>query len=127
VGFASELGSLLAEHLMNEIDHSKLEKLFQFDGEEALHGDERRRHERYRENLEIKVTWPGKGSSIGKTKDFSDGGTFVCVQFVSQPPGETEMLLQLNSLVNGREAPILRARVVRSNAEGIAFEFISDA
>jgi hypothetical protein len=112
---------------MNEIDYSKFEKLFQFAGEEGPQGDERRRHERYRENLEIRVTWPGKGTIIGKTKDFSDGGTFVCVQFVAQPPAETEMLLQLNSLVNGREAPILQARVVRSDAEGIAFEFISDA
>jgi hypothetical protein len=112
---------------MNEFDYGKFEKLFRLAGEEDLTSDERRRHERYREQLEIKVTWPGKGTIIGRTKDFSDGGTFVCVAFEAQPPKETEMLLQLNALVHDQEAPILRARVVRSDREGIAFEFISDA
>jgi hypothetical protein len=112
---------------MNEIDYGKFEKLFQLAGEEGLSSDEKRRHERYREQLEIKVTWPGKGTMIGRTKDFSDGGTFVCVKFDPQPPKATEMLLQLNSLVNSQEAPILKARVVRSDLEGIAFEFLGAA
>ena len=35
-----------------------------------------------------------------------------------------DMLLQLNSLAGGNEAHVLRARVVRTTEEGIAFEFI---
>jgi hypothetical protein len=87
---------------------------------------ENRKHERYEENLEIKVTWPNKEINIGNTINFSDGGTFIRVNFTPQPPADTIMLLQLNSLVGGNEAPILRARVVRTTAEGIAFEFVQD-
>jgi hypothetical protein len=85
---------------------------------------EKRKHERYNETLEIKVTWPDKETRIGTTRDFSDGGTFILINFYPQPSTDMEMLLQLNSLVGGNEAPVLRARVVRTTAEGIAFEFI---
>jgi hypothetical protein len=85
---------------------------------------EKRKYERYKEILEIKVTWPGKETHIGSTRDFSDGGTFILVNFDPKPPTDMEMLLQLNSLAGGIVAPVLRARVVRTTAEGIAFEFI---
>jgi hypothetical protein len=88
--------------------------------------DERRKHDRFEETLEIKVTWPGKGNVIANTRDFSDGGTFVQAVFDPQPPADTEMLLQLTSQVLGREAPVIRARVVRTTGDGIAFEFIRD-
>jgi PilZ domain len=74
--------------------------------------------------LDIKVTWPDKETRIGPTRDFSDGGTFIFVNFSPQPSTDMEMLLQLNSLAGGNEAPVLRARVVRTTEEGIAFEFI---
>jgi hypothetical protein len=86
--------------------------------------EDKRRHERYNETLEVKVTWPDKETRIGTTRDFSDGGTFILVNFDPQPPIALDMLLQLNSKVGGIEAPVLRARVVRTTAEGIAFEFI---
>ena len=86
--------------------------------------DDRRKHERFTETLEIKVTWPGKGTKIGKSMDFSDGGSFIMVTFDPQPPLNTEMQLQLNSLVGGNEPPVLRSRVVRTTEKGIAFEFI---
>ena len=85
---------------------------------------EKRKHERYNETLEVRVTWQDKETRIGSTRDFSDGGTFIIVNFDPQPPADMEMLLQLNSLAGGNEAPVLRARVVRTTAEGIAFEFI---
>ncbi|HKZ17951.1 MAG TPA: PilZ domain-containing protein [Geobacteraceae bacterium] len=88
--------------------------------------DDRRKHERFTETLEIKVTWPGTGTRIGKSMDFSDGGSFIMVTFDPQPPVNTEMQLQLNSLVGGSEAPVLRSRVVRTTEKGIAFEFIGD-
>ena len=47
--------------------------------------DERRRHERYEELLEVKVTWPGQGEREGMTRNFSDGGTFVEVSFAELP------------------------------------------
>ncbi len=86
--------------------------------------DEKRMHERYRETLEIKITWQGNGTLIGKTRDFSDGGAFILVNSDPRPLPGTEVKLQLNSLVAGKEAPVLPARVVRTEPDGIAFEFL---
>ncbi len=85
---------------------------------------ERRKHERVRERLEVRVTWPGESTELGRTRDFSDGGTFIEVSFGRLPPSGTEMTLQLNAPVMGREAPVLRVRVVWADAAGIAFQFV---
>ncbi len=85
---------------------------------------ERRKYERARECLEVRVTWPGEGTQLGWTRDFSDSGTFIEVSFGRLPPSGTEMALQLNAPVMGQVAPVLRARVVRAHGRGIAFEFI---
>ncbi len=85
---------------------------------------ERREYERARERLEVRVTWPSEGTQLGRTRDFSDRGTFIEVRFGRRPPEGTEMALQLNAPVLGRPAPVLRARVLRVYSRGIAFEFI---
>ncbi len=87
--------------------------------------EEKRKHERYSETLEIRVTWEGNGTLIGKTRDFSDGGAYILVSYDPQPSPGTEVILQLNSLVAGKEAPVLHARVVRAEPDGIAVEFLS--
>ncbi len=87
--------------------------------------DEKRMYERYRETLEIRISWEGNGSLIGRTRDFSDGGAFILVNPDPRPLPGTEVKLQLNSLVAGKEAPVLAARVVRNEPDGIAFEFIN--
>ena len=85
---------------------------------------DKRIHERFELPLEIRVTWPGRAEQVGVTKDFSDGGAFLMVAFETEPPHNTVMDLQLTSQVMGKEAPVLRGRVVRTAADGIAFEFI---
>ncbi|HET6422012.1 MAG TPA: PilZ domain-containing protein [Geobacteraceae bacterium] len=87
--------------------------------------EEKRKHERYQENLEIRIIWQGNGTFVGKTRDFSDGGTFITVDYDPRLSPGTEVNLQLNSLVAGKEAPVLNARVVRTEPDGIAFEFIN--
>ena len=72
----------------------------------------------------MKATWPGRGTLVGVTRDFSDGGTFLEVRFEPPPPVGTEMELQLDALVDGGEAPVLRARVIRVTDEGIGFSFL---
>lgn len=86
--------------------------------------DDKRKHERYELPLEIRVTWPGRAEQVGITRDFSDGGAFLMVVFDSEPPPDTVMELQLTSQVMGSDAPVLRGRVIRTAADGIAFEFI---
>jgi len=87
-------------------------------------GKDKRRHVRHKETLEIKVSWPEREMQIGRTLNFSDGGTFIDVVFEQQPPVGTEMELQLNGTVRGGEAPVLKARVIWSNEKGIAFSFM---
>lgn len=86
---------------------------------------DKRVFERFDVPLEIRVTWPGYSSLVGLTKDFSDGGAFILVVFESQPAADTILDLQMTAQVMGHDAPILKARVVRSTAEGIAFEFVA--
>lgn len=83
-----------------------------------------RTHERFELPLEIRVTWPGKAEQVAVTKDFSDGGAFLMVVFESEPEVNTIMELQLTSQVMGHDAPVLRGRVVRTAADGIAFQFL---
>ena len=85
---------------------------------------EKRIHERFELPLQIRVSWPGRDEQVAVTKDFSDGGAFLMVVFEEEPPQDTVMELQLTSQVMGKDAPILRGRVVRTAADGIAFEFI---
>ncbi|MGD0585203.1 MAG: PilZ domain-containing protein [Oryzomonas sp.] len=83
--------------------------------------------ERIEAPLDIKVTWPAMQQvKRATTKDFSDGGAFVNVDFDPRPSVDTEMLLQLNGSVLGKEPPVLKARVVRVTDEGVAFRFVQD-
>jgi hypothetical protein len=50
----------------------------------------------------------------------------VNVDFDPRPSVDTEMLLQLNGSVLGKEPPVLKARVVRVTDEGVAFRFVQD-
>ena len=86
---------------------------------------EKRKHERFEIPLEVKVTWHGHEEHIAVTRDFSDSGALMMVVFNEEPAADTVMELQLTSQVNGHDAPVLRARVVRIDADGTAFEFIS--
>jgi c-di-GMP-binding flagellar brake protein YcgR len=86
--------------------------------------EDRRQYERIEAPLEIKVTWPGKGTRLTTTLNFSDGGALVQNVFDEAPPVDTEVFLQLNAPVLGMEAPILAARVVRGTDTEIACQFI---
>ena len=87
---------------------------------------EMRRFERFALDVEVRVTWPGKGMLIGTTRDFSDGGAFVQVDFGAVPVLGTQMQLQLNDRVAGEEAPLLQAEVVRVEPHGLAFAFLPE-
>jgi hypothetical protein len=86
-----------------------------------------RADERIEAPLDIKVTWPAmRQVKRATTKDFSDSGAFVHVDFDPRPSVNAEMLLQLNGSVLGKEPPVLKARVVRVTDEGVAFRFVRD-
>jgi c-di-GMP-binding flagellar brake protein YcgR len=86
-----------------------------------------RASERIEAPLDIKVTWPAmRQVKRATTRDFSDGGAFVHVDFDPRPPVDAEMHLQLNGSVLGKDPPVLKARVVRVTDEGVAFRFVRD-
>jgi c-di-GMP-binding flagellar brake protein YcgR len=85
---------------------------------------ERRDSERIEVPLEVRVEWPDHETMIGITRDVSDGGAFILVVFDPPPPPGTDIILQLTQQVMGHDAPILHGRVVRADAEGVAFKFI---
>lgn len=85
---------------------------------------DKRKYERFDLSLEIRVTWPGHTKQVGFTKNFSDGGAYLMIVFDTEPVPDTIMELQLANLVMGQTAPVLKGRVVRTDTDGIAFEFI---
>ncbi len=87
---------------------------------------DKRRYERFEVPLEIRITWQGHAEQVGITKDSGDGGVFLKVVFEPEPPPGTVMELQLTSPVLGKSAPVLKGRVVRTTADGIAFEFVPE-
>jgi hypothetical protein len=87
---------------------------------------ELRKHERFELALQVRVIRPDSEAIVGTTRDFSDGGAFIQADFVPPPAAGDVLLLQLAAPVNGQPAPILKGRVVRVAAEGVAFQFIKD-
>jgi hypothetical protein len=71
---------------------------------------EKRRHERIEVEIEIRINWLERGLEVTTTFNY--------------PAHGTPMTLQVARLIEGNEAPILPAEVVRASKEHIAFKFI---
>lgn len=82
---------------------------------------ELQRFERIEVALKIRVTWPSKGTIIGTTRYVSDEETLLVADFAEVPAPGTEMLLQLDCTVLDREAPIVKATVLRAEGREITF------
>ncbi|WP_243372145.1 hypothetical protein [Geotalea sp. SG265] len=78
-------------------------------------------HERIEVALKMKITWPGKGTVFGTTRYVSDDETLLVADFEEVPAPGTEMLLQLDCTVLGREAPVVKATVLRAERWEIVF------
>lgn len=82
---------------------------------------EPQRYERIEVALKIRITWPDKGTVIGITRYVSDDETLLVADFDEVPAPGTEMLLQLDCTVLEREAPIVKATVLRADGQEIIF------
>jgi len=87
---------------------------------------ERRNHERFDLSIDIKVIEESGRTTIGVTQNFSDGGALVCVDLEPPPAVGTPMRLQIHDPGSPFERPVLKARVIRVSAEGIAFEVLQE-
>ncbi|MCP3176057.1 MAG: PilZ domain-containing protein [Desulfuromonadales bacterium] len=87
---------------------------------------ERRNHERFDLSVDIKVMDEGGRTTLGITQNFSDGGALVQVDLEPPPAVGTVMSLQIHDPGSAFERPVLKARVIRVSAEGIAFELLHE-
>jgi hypothetical protein len=89
---------------------------------------EQRRHERYPLTVEVELVDPSLGKCIVQTKDLSDGGLFLRLGAKPWPSVGSVVTVRVNEALGGGAAPpLLRARVVRVDADGIGLEFLLGA
>jgi hypothetical protein len=85
---------------------------------------EKRRHERIAFPSEVTLTDPDFGSLTAHTRDVSDGGAFLFIQQAHGLQVGAQVRVQVREMSG--EAPIVSARVVRVEADGVALMFESD-
>lgn len=89
---------------------------------------EHRRYERYPINVDVEVTIPRflrKQRRRYRTRDMSDGGVFLESDGRPSPPVGTVIEIRVVGQVGGQAPPVVRARVVRVTADGMAVHFLS--
>lgn len=86
-------------------------------------GRNRRQHIRTKLRTKIKLMHPELGDSIWSTGDISDGGVFLIADGKALPAMGDVVKIQVQNLPV--EAPVVEARVVRVDSEGIGLEFVN--
>lgn len=85
-------------------------------------GRNRRQHVRTKLRTQIKLTHPELEESIWSTGDISDGGVYLLAEGKQTPALGDVVKIQVQNLPV--EAPVVEARVVRVDSEGIGLEFV---
>jgi len=87
---------------------------------------EQRKQQRTEVEIEIRVNWLEQRNEVSTSFNYSDGGILARNPFCDIPAVGTPMTIQVTTLVNGKEAPVLPVSVVRSSKDQIAFKFSFD-
>ncbi|MCR4301361.1 MAG: PilZ domain-containing protein [Sulfuricaulis sp.] len=88
---------------------------------------EKRRYERRPETLRMSVKPVVGQTKTYTTLDISHGGMFLMSQISEQVPVGTVVVISPARHLPGITPPAIKARVVRSNAEGMGIEFINES
>jgi hypothetical protein len=83
---------------------------------------ENRQYERTDFEAEVELRHPSLGRVILKSRDVSDGGLFLIANGTDELPPIGSMV-EVRALVFGDAAPILKATVVRTTADGIGLMY----
>ncbi len=86
--------------------------------------EEKRQHVRTTVSASVKLMHPSFGSLRFKTRDMSHGGLFLMTGGQVDLPVGTEVSVQALDMFE--EAPIVKAKIVRIESQGIALQFSSD-
>jgi hypothetical protein len=88
---------------------------------------EYRRFERYPIEVEVEVVVPKvlfDQKRVMRTRDMSNGGLFIATDGAPLPPMGAELRVRvIQQGQDGEPMPVVRARVVRVSAEGMAVAF----
>ena len=85
---------------------------------------EKRKHVRTTVSAAVQLMHPSFGSLSMKTRDMSNGGVFLFTGARIELPVGTEVSIQAQEMMV--EAPIVKAKILRVEADGVALEFIRD-
>ncbi len=88
---------------------------------------EHRRHERFPFSVEVEITYQGlvrKKRQHYFTRDMSDGGVFLEGKGSRCPPVGTLLEARVLGTVGGEAPPVVQARVVRVDPDGMAIAFL---
>ena len=85
---------------------------------------EKRKHVRTTVSAAVELMHPSFGSLSVKTRDMSNGGVFLFTGNRIELPVGTEVSVQAQEMMV--EAPIVKAKIIRVEADGVALEFIRD-
>lgn len=89
---------------------------------------DKREHERYPIEVEVEVVIPKLFRDQRRrmyTRDMSHGGLFIAGDGKPMPPAGAELRLRvIRAGGDGEPLPVVRARVVRLTADGMAVEFL---
>ena len=85
---------------------------------------EKRQHIRTTVTAGVKLMHPSIGSLSIKTRDMSNGGVFLFTGSQVELPVGTEVSIQAQDMM--AEAPIVKAKIIRVEPDGVALEFGED-
>lgn len=86
----------------------------------------KRRYERRPETLRMYVKPDSGEAKTFTTRDVSNGGLFLFALTSEQLPVGTTVLISSTRHIPGITPPPIKARVVRSSAQGMGIEFIDE-
>lgn len=86
--------------------------------------DEKRRHERYPNSLEMAIKTPTGDIKTYTTFDVSDGGMFVLAVSHEQLPIGTEVTITPAQHTLEDQKPTMRGRVAHRSGQGMGIEFL---
>ena len=72
---------------------------------------------------EIRVIHPSFGSIVLTSRDWSNGGLYLYKKNVDIPIPPLETIIEVQALVFGQDAPILKTKVVRVDPDGFGVMF----
>ncbi len=83
-----------------------------------------RKHLRTKIRAQLKIAHPAFGEAIVSIENLSDGGIFIPACDQAFPEVGEILNVQVQDLPV--DAPVLKAKIVRSNKEGIGLMFVED-